>query len=59
MLQIIEFLYIHYNPVKHWLVKNVKDLKYSSFHKFVEQNLYDVNWGSNADIQYVINFDCE
>ncbi len=49
--------YIHYNPVKHNLVKNVKDWKYSSFHKFVEQNLYDINWGTNEDIQKITDLD--
>jgi putative transposase len=43
--------YIHYNPVKHEYVENVKDWKYSSFHKFVRQSMYDINWGSNHDIQ--------
>lgn len=28
--------YIHYNPVKHGFVQNVKDWEFSSFHKFVE-----------------------
>ena len=51
--------YVHYNPVKHNLVKNVKDWKYSSFHKFVEQNLYDINWGTNEDIQKIIGLDFE
>ena len=51
--------YVHYNPVKHNLVKNVKDWKYSSFHKFVEQNLYDINWGTSEDIQKIIDLDFE
>lgn len=51
--------YIHYNPVKHGLVKNVKDWKYSSFRKFVEQNFYDINWGSDADIQNIVDLDFE
>ena len=51
--------YIHYNPVKHGLVKNVKDWNYSSFHKFVEQNLYDINWGSDADIQNIVDLNYE
>ncbi len=37
--------YIHYNPVKHGLVKGPKDWKYSSFHKFVRNGEYDENWG--------------
>lgn len=51
--------YIHYNPVKHGLVKNVKDWKYSSFRKFVEQNFYDINWGSDTDIQNIVDLDFE
>ena len=51
--------YIHYNPVKHGYAKNVKDWKYSSFHKFVEDKFYDKNWGSSADIEYIKNLDFE
>ena len=43
--------YIHYNPVKHGYVKCVKDWQYSSFHKFVKNNLYEENWGSAKDIE--------
>lgn len=45
--------YIHYNPVKHGHVKCVKDWEHSSFHKFVEQNNYDINWGSEKDIEKI------
>ena len=51
--------YIHYNPVKHGYVKNVKDWKYSSFHKFVENKFYDKNWGSSTDIENIKNRDFE
>ncbi len=51
--------YIHYNPVKHKLVESVKDWKYSSFNKFVEQRLYDKNWGSSKDIENIQNLDFE
>ena len=37
--------YLHYNPVKHGLVKQVKDWPYSSFHRHVENDTYDENWG--------------
>jgi len=40
--------YIHYNPVKHGLVKSPAEWKHSSFSKFVEQGLYDKNWGRLA-----------
>jgi len=38
--------YLHYNPVKHGLVKNVADWPYSSFHRLVEQGVYSVDWGT-------------
>lgn len=38
--------YIHYNPVKHGLVKNVTDWEWSSFHRYVRLGLYDQNWGN-------------
>lgn len=49
--------YIHYNPVKHKLVKNVKDWKYSSFAKFVKKEYYDINWGTFEDIQEIEKMD--
>lgn len=51
--------YIHYNPVKHGLVKKVKDWPYSSFHKFIEQNLYDINWGNESDIKNILYLNYE
>ncbi len=36
--------YIHYNSVKHHLVKRAKDWKFSSFGKFVKNGFYDVEW---------------
>jgi len=35
--------YLHYNPVKHQLVKQVKDWPYSTFHRYVKQGVYDEN----------------
>lgn len=42
--------YIHYNPVKHGLVKAPKDWHYSSFNYWVEKRVYDKNWGSMQEI---------
>jgi putative transposase len=39
--------YIHYNPVKHHLVKQVKDWPYSSFHRFVKKGILPLNWSSD------------
>jgi putative transposase len=42
--------YIHFNPVKHGLVKNVSDWEWSSFHRYVKMGYFDVNWGSDYSI---------
>jgi len=47
--------YIHYNPVKHGYIKNVKNWKYSSFHKFVKKEFYSENWGCLEDIKDIEN----
>jgi len=36
--------YVHVNPLKHGLVKRVKDWPYSSFHRYVQRGLYHENW---------------
>ena len=41
--------YLHFNPVKHGLVKNVLDWPYSSFHRWVEQGVYSDRWGSKIE----------
>ena len=37
--------YVHYNPVKHGLVKRVIDWQHSTFHRFVKEGIYTENWG--------------
>ena len=39
--------YLHYNPVKHGLVKNVKDWRHSTFHRYHRNGVYDENWGGD------------
>lgn len=36
--------YIHYNPVKHGLVRCVCDWPYSTFHRYVKNRVYPENW---------------
>jgi len=43
--------YIHYNPVKHGLAKSPKDWPYSTFHKFVSEGIYHLNWGTGQEIR--------
>jgi putative transposase len=42
--------YIHYNPVKHGLVQQLKDWPYSSFHRYVQKGVLPMDWGSNIEI---------
>lgn len=42
--------YIHYNPVKHGLVKSPKDWQHSSFHYWVDHGIYKKNWGSTESL---------
>lgn len=40
--------YIHWNPVKHGYVKAVAEWPYSSFHGFVERDIYPLNWAGDG-----------
>ncbi len=42
--------YVHFNPVKHGLVSRVVDWPYSSFHRYVKQNVYAPDWGLSVQI---------
>ncbi|HEV2917546.1 MAG TPA: transposase [Candidatus Babeliales bacterium] len=42
--------YIHYNPVKHGLVKSPRDWTDSSFNYWVEKGIYEKDWGSIGPI---------
>ena len=37
--------YIHYNPVKHGLVKQASDWPYSSLHQYINDGIVPRNWG--------------
>ena len=41
--------YIHFNPVKHGLVKKAKDWQWSSFHRYVQEGYYDADWGQASE----------
>lgn len=41
--------YIHYNPVRRHLVKNVIDWKYSTFHSYVKKKILPPDWGSDGE----------
>lgn len=41
--------YVHVNPLKHGLVKRVRDWPWSSFHRYVRLGEYSPDWGSADD----------
>jgi putative transposase len=41
--------YIHYNPVKHGLVKFPAEWQYSSFMKYVQDGIYNLDWNAALD----------
>lgn len=41
--------YVHVNPLKHGLVDRVRDWPWSSFHRYVQEGLYPIDWGSSAE----------
>lgn len=44
--------YIHYNPVKHGLVRAPGDWVYSTFRRYVGQGIYSEDWGSLKAIEF-------
>ena len=46
--------YIHYNPVKHNIVKSPFDWKYSSIHKY--KDYYADDWGAIDELKIIGNF---
>jgi putative transposase len=46
--------YIHYNPVKHRLVNAPSAWEYSSFHRYVQQEIYQIDWGANEEIIFPV-----
>jgi putative transposase len=41
--------YLHYNPVKHGLTRSVRDWPHSTFHRLVEQGVYEESWGQAVE----------
>jgi len=41
--------YIHWNPLKHGLVRCAADWPYSTFHRFVATGMYPEDWGAADD----------
>ena len=45
--------YLHYNPVKHGLVKRVRDWRYSSFHRHVSGGVYREDWSTASSMDTI------
>jgi putative transposase len=43
------FDYIHYNPVKHALVRRPRDWPWSSFHRWVQAGHYSIDWAAEPN----------
>ena len=43
--------YVHINPVKHGLVKNVEDWPYSTFHKYASLGIYPYDWAGTEEVK--------
>jgi putative transposase len=46
--------YVHINPLKHGLVKRVREWPYSTFHQLAEKGVYPADWagGSEDRLEY-------
>jgi putative transposase len=44
--------YIHYNPVKHGLTKAPVDWVNSSFHRYVSNGIYNLEWGAGVNVEF-------
>jgi hypothetical protein len=42
--------YVHINPVKHGLVREVAAWPYSTFHAYVARGVYPPDWGDSGDL---------
>ena len=41
--------YIHYNPVKHGYVTRAADWAFSSFHRYVREGIYALDWNGGEE----------
>ena len=51
--------YIHYNPIKHKIVKNIFEYPYSSFFQYVKIGFYDIEWGCLGEGDYLEQYSFE
>ena len=46
--------YIHYNPVKHGLVRSPSDWKHSTFRSLAEEGMYPADWGQDVSLHILV-----
>ena len=46
--------YIHFNPVKHGHVTRVRDWPHSTFHRFVREGMYTLDWAGGDEADFVV-----
>jgi putative transposase len=50
------FDYIHVNPLKHGFVTQVSDWPHSTFHRFVADGIYPVDWAGTGISEHDAEF---
>ena len=50
--------YIHFNPVRHGLVRRAEDWEWSSFRRALERGWYESGWG-DVEPAGIVGMDCE
>ena len=43
--------YIHYNPVKHGHVARAAEWPYSSFYRYVQRGMYNLEWAAENNVR--------
>ena len=43
--------YVHFNPVRHGHVASAADWPYSTFHRYVKNGLYAMDWGGTQSVK--------
>ncbi|PZV12142.1 MAG: hypothetical protein DCF20_18075 [Pseudanabaena sp.] len=46
--------YIHFNPVSHGLAEATRDWHYSSFHRYMRDGSYPIDWGADGNVQFAL-----
>lgn len=44
--------YVHYNPVKHGLVRAAREYAHSSFADYVREGIYGMDWGDTEEMRF-------